>query len=196
VARWEPNALERLSQAAMELFVERGYARTTVEDIAERAGLTERTFFRYFTDKREVLFSGSSELERLIIDAVAGAPAAAAPLDIVVAALEATDAMFAERRAFARRRSALVAAHGDLQERELIKLAKLAASIATSLRKRGIAEPAASLAAEAGIAIFKIAFERWVGDAKHGLAHHIRAGRDALEVVTSRAKRPRSRSGR
>src|ERR1700674_604105 len=87
VARWEPNARGRLEQAAMELFQELGYARTTVEGIAARAGLTERTFFRYFTDKREVLFSGSADLERFVVETIGGAPKTMAPLDAVAAAL-------------------------------------------------------------------------------------------------------------
>src|SRR5476651_1917711 len=86
MGRWEPNARGRLEQAAMELFQELGYARTTVEGIAARAGLTERTFFRYFTDKREVLFSGSADLERSIVEGIGGAPKTMAPLDVVAAA--------------------------------------------------------------------------------------------------------------
>ena len=75
MGRWEPDARGRLEQAALELFEERGYARTTVGDIASRAGLTERTFFRYFTDKREVLFSGSGAVESLMVESIAAAPA-------------------------------------------------------------------------------------------------------------------------
>ena len=61
--------------AAIELFDEQGYEATTVAEIAERAGLTKRTFFRYFSDKREVLFSGSQELQRLWLEGLAAAPA-------------------------------------------------------------------------------------------------------------------------
>src|ERR1700723_1431847 len=86
MARWEPNARARLEQAAMELFQELGYARTTVEGIAGRAGLTERTFFRYFADKREVLFSGSAAFQDLFVSSVENAPDAAAPIDAVAAA--------------------------------------------------------------------------------------------------------------
>src|SRR5579864_2008983 len=89
MGRWEPNARGRLEQAAWELFMERGYTQTTVEEIATRAGLTERTFFRYFADKREVLFSGSKNLEKNIVDRIESAPEEAGPLDIVAAALEA-----------------------------------------------------------------------------------------------------------
>ena len=113
----------------MELFEERGYAATTVEEIAARAGLTERTFFRYFADKREVLFSGSKELEKGIVDGIASAPERRAPLEVVVAAFEAAGAKLQDRRdiRFVRARYALVTNHAEIQERELIKLASLAA---------------------------------------------------------------------
>ncbi len=87
MSRWEPNARGRLEQAALELYVERGFEQTTVAEIAERAGLTERTFFRHFADKREVLFAGAGTLRELLVSAVAGAPASAAPIEAVAAAL-------------------------------------------------------------------------------------------------------------
>lgn len=186
MGRWEPNAHERLQEAAMALFQERGYDRTTVEEIAARAGLTERTFFRYFADKREVLFSGSKDLEKFIVDAIASAPPGMGPLNAVTAALEATAPGFEQRRAHARKRQALITAHAELQERELIKLSSLASAIAKGLRGRGVAKPTASLIAEAGIAIFKNAFERWVEDTKkHDLSHHVRAALAELRLVTA-----------
>jgi hypothetical protein len=60
MTRWEPNARGRLEQAALALYGERGFENTTVAEIAARAGLTERTFFRHFADKREVLFAGGA----------------------------------------------------------------------------------------------------------------------------------------
>lgn len=186
MGRWEPDARERLEQAAMELYRERGFDETTVAEIAARAGLTERTFFRYFVDKREVLFSGSGALRELLVESVAATPDSAAPMDAVAAALEATSAMFKERRAFARQRHALIASHPELQERELIKLASLAEAIAAALRRRGVTEPAASLASEAGIAIFKLAFERWVHDARgRDLSQHVRESLTALKAVAA-----------
>src|SRR4051794_35723713 len=161
MGRWEPNAGQRLQAAGLELFEERGYEQTTVEEIAARAGLTERTFFRYFADKREVLFSGSTELEEVMTKTIAEAPHGRPPLDVVIAALEATSPFFEQRRGYARKRQALIAAHGELRERELIKLASLAAAIAGKLRARRVPDPAAGLIAETGIAIFKNAFERW-----------------------------------
>ncbi|HTR55227.1 MAG TPA: TetR family transcriptional regulator [Kofleriaceae bacterium] len=184
MARWEPNAIGRLTEAAMQLFGERGYAKTTVEDIAARAGLTERTFFRYFTDKREVLFAGSDQFVKQIVDAVRAAPKASTPLDAALAGHEATSDFFAQRRAFARKRSAVIAAHPELQERELIKLMALAAAITAALEERGVSSAAASLAAEAGLAIFRVGFEHWLKDAKNrSLVFHLRAARRQLEAV-------------
>src|ERR1700742_5176667 len=96
MGRWAPGAKGRLEEAAMELFDERGFEDTTVADIAERAGLTKRTFFRYFGDKREVLFSGSAQLQAKFVEAIAAAPAEAAPLDAVAAGLDAMADVFAE----------------------------------------------------------------------------------------------------
>jgi AcrR family transcriptional regulator len=200
MARWEPDARGRLEKAAMELFVERGYARTTVGDIGERAGLTERTFFRYFTDKREVLFSGSEELEKAIVDLVSNAPEDATPFEVVASAIEVTGAGLEAHRdlTYVRARHALVTEHAELRERELIKMASLAAAITRALRARGAAEPAASLAAEAGIAVFKVGFERWVTAKKpRALTAEIRAAVDGLRAVTASAPEPpRARGAR
>jgi AcrR family transcriptional regulator len=186
MGRWEPNARGRLEQAAMELFLERGFEQTTVTEIATRAGLTQRTFFRYFADKREVLFWGAGALQELLVSAVASAPDRAAPLDAVAAALEATGPGFAERREFARQRQAIINANPELRERELIKLATLAAAMAAALRQRGVSDPAASLTAEAGIAVFKVAFERWVNEAGPAdLSRIIRDSLDELKTVTA-----------
>src|SRR5215470_5844281 len=186
MGRWEPNARGRLEQAAMDLFIERGFEQVTVAEIAGRAGLTERTFFRYFADKREVLFWGQDALRELLVDAVAGTPGSVAPIDAVAAALEAAGAVLQERREYARRRQAVIAANTGLQERELIKLASLASALADALRRRDVTDPAASLTAEAGIAVFKIAFERWVsGAGEADLPQLIRASLDDLRTVTA-----------
>lgn len=170
MARWQPDALGRLQEAALALFGERGFDETTVAQIAERAGLTKRTFFRYFTDKREVLFWGSEALEELFVREVGAAPESAAPLEAVGAALDAAAAMFEGRREYATRRQRVIVANPELQERELIKLASLAAAMAEALRGRGSGDPGAALAAEAGVTVFRVAFERWVDPAnRHSL---------------------------
>ncbi|AXK34105.1 TetR/AcrR family transcriptional regulator [Streptomyces armeniacus] len=184
MSRWEPNARERLERAALELYGERGFDRTTVAEIARRAGLTERTFFRHFADKREVLFWGETALQDVCVNAVAAAPAGAAPIDALAAALDAAAALLEERRAFARQRQAVVAGNARLQERELIKLASLSAALAAALRGRGVTEPAASLTAEAGMVVFKIAFARWVDEpGQGGLAPLIRDSLAQLRAV-------------
>jgi AcrR family transcriptional regulator len=187
MGRWEPDARGRLVQAALALYGERGFEQTTVAEIARRAGLTERTFFRHFADKREVLFWGAGALQEFLVSAVASAPDSAAPIDAVAAALEAAGAQFfQERREGARQRQAVIAANAELQERELIKLAALASALAAALRQRGVTDPAASLAAEAGIAVFKIAFERWVsGTGQADLPQLIRESLEELKAVTA-----------
>jgi AcrR family transcriptional regulator len=185
MGRWAPGARGRLDQAAMELYLEHGFERTTVAEIAERAGLTERTFFRHFADKPEVLFSGAADLQELLVGKVDEAPATTPPIQAVTAALDhAATAFFEERREFARRRQAIITANTELQERELIKLATLALAIAAALRRRGVPDPAASLAAEAGIAVFKIAFLSWVdGSGEQTLAKTIRESAEELRRV-------------
>jgi AcrR family transcriptional regulator len=161
MARWKPDARGRLAQAAFELFAERGFEATTVADIAERAGLTKRTFFRYFGDKREVLFAGSPELEQGFVEAIENAPADDCPLDAIAAGLDAMGSFFTAGGEFPRRRQAIIAAHPELQERELIKLAGYADFGAAALRKRGVEEPGAKLAAQAGMAVLQSAFGEW-----------------------------------
>jgi AcrR family transcriptional regulator len=136
MVRWEPDGRGRLAQAAMELYSQQGFEKTTVAEIAERAGLTERTFFRHFADKREVLFAGAGEFQELLVGAVANAPESLAPID--------------------------AAAEGALAAAELIKFASLSAALADTLRARGVTEPAASLTAEVALAVFRTAFERWI----------------------------------
>jgi AcrR family transcriptional regulator len=169
----------------MALYGERGFEQTTVAEIASRAGLTERTFFRHFADKREVLFGGSTELQELMVSAVADAPDSAPPIAAVAAGLEAAASVLQDR-AYSRRRQAIIAANAELQERELIKLASLAAAVAEALRRRGVGEPVASLAAEAGIGVFRVAFERWIDDSdQRDLAQLIRESLADLKAVTA-----------
>ncbi|HEY2542780.1 MAG TPA: TetR family transcriptional regulator [Gaiellaceae bacterium] len=162
MTRWKPDAAGRLATAALSLFEEQGYDDTTVAQIAERAGLTKRTFFRYFSDKREVLFGGSQELERRWVEAVAAAPAGATPLAAVTAGFDPVAEMFAERHAFARTRARIVEANPELQERELIKLQNLAGAITSKLAERGVPANEAILAAQAGVTVFHVGFAHWV----------------------------------
>ena len=186
MSRWEPNARGRLMQAALELYVGQGFDQTTVAEIAELAGLTERTFFRYFADKREVLFWGAGALQELLVSTVADAPESDAPIVAINAAILAAGAVFQEQREGVLLRQTVIATNAELQERELIKLASLASAMAEALRQRGVAEPSASLSAEAGIAVLKIAFARWIGESNaQDLAQIIRALFVELKTVTA-----------
>ena len=170
----------------MELYVERGYEQTTVAEISERAGLTARTFFRYFADKREVLFQGSLALQQALVDAVDAAPASASPMRAVSVALDTAASMLGQHREYSRQRQLVIAANSELQERELIKMASIAAALADGLRRRGVTEPDASLAAEAGVAVLRVAFERWVSEAgEHDLGYLMRDSLDQLKNVTA-----------
>jgi AcrR family transcriptional regulator len=162
MTRWQPNASERLAVAALELFAERGYENTTVIDIAQRAGLTKSSFFRHFQDKREVLF-GDGTMTRLLAEAIAAAPATATPLEAVAHALDAAgrEAFTPARREFSARRRAVIAANPELQEREALKGLGLTASMTGALKRRGVPDLTARVAAELGALAGKIAYERW-----------------------------------
>ena len=189
MSRWQPNARGRLERAALDLYTERGFNQTTVAEIAQRAELTERTFFRYFADKREVLFWGQGVLTETVVNHLATAPDATPPIDAVVDALRATGELFEGRRDNARRRQAVIDANSGLQERELIKLASLAAAIAQGLVRRGVSGPAAKLTAETGIAVFKVAFERWLTAEDSDLAQLISDSLAELKTLTAACHR-------
>jgi AcrR family transcriptional regulator len=170
----------------MELYVERGFEQTTVAEIAERAGLTERTFFRHYADKREVLFLGQDELKERFVSTVAQAPDDATPLEAVAAALQAVANDFEPRRPWSQKRQSVIDANPGLQERELIKLAGLSTAIAATLRDRRVGEPIASLAAESGISIFHVAFQRWIAaDNSLEFSEIITQSLAALKAVTA-----------
>lgn len=164
MARWEPHASERLVAAALDLFAEQGYEKTTVIEIAERAGLTKSTFFRHFPDKREVLFGGTA-MNDLLVAAIAGAPAGTGALEAVSLAMDAAGSTVftAARREFAARRWAVIAANPDLQEREALKGLGLIASIIDALKARGVPDLTARVSAELGALAMKLAYERWAG---------------------------------
>ncbi len=187
MSRWEPHAPRRLQQAAFELYTERGYDQTTVAEIAARAGLTERTFFRHFADKREVLFGGGHLFDAALLGPVDAAPASATALEAVTAGIEAAGAVFPALDVV-RHRQALIAANPELQERELIEYAALEASLADALRQRGVTDTAADLAAATGVAVLRIAFHRWVTDsAQRPWTAHVTETVDGLRDLTTQA---------
>lgn len=195
MARWAPGARDRLEQAAIELFAEKGFEATTVAGIAARAGVTERTFFRHYADKREVLFSGESELTSVFVDAVATAqPGASAPA-LMSTAIDAGARMLQEARGrdFARRRDDIISANAALQERELLKLTKLSRTLADAMTVRGVDAYTARAAAQLGIAVFTTAFAGWIAptetrslvDVQHEV---VAAFRSLLPVTGSSSK--------
>jgi AcrR family transcriptional regulator len=189
MARWQPGSRGRLHEAALELYATRGFQHTTVAEIAKRAGLTERTFFRHFADKREVMFAAAGVLQEALVSTVANAPASLAPLEAVAAGLEAVAAGLPDRET-ARARQTIIAANPELRERELTTFAALSAALAEALRARGLPDPAATLAAEVGMAVFRIASERWIDDTNdRDLPELIRETLEELEALSAQAPR-------
>ena len=186
VPRWQPDARVRLQEAALALYDERGFDETTVEEIAERAGLTKRTFFRHFADKREVLFGDGENLEGVFVTTVRSAPAAAHALDAVSLGLDVLAATFDAKGELVARRIRIVRASPELWERQLIKFASMAEAVARALRARGVGDPAAILAAESGITALRIASDGWIRDTgKKPLRALIAEALAELRTVTS-----------
>jgi AcrR family transcriptional regulator len=188
MGRWQPDSRGRLQEAALALYSERGFDQTTAAQIAVQAGLTERTFFRHFADKREVLFGGSAHLQERLVTGVAGAPESDGPLDAVACGLDAAAAMLGEfRRDLSRQRQAVIEANPELRERERTKLGDYAAAIAAALRARGVSEPQATLAAEVGMTVLRVALQRWANDGDDGpdLASVMRDSVAELRAVAS-----------
>jgi AcrR family transcriptional regulator len=184
--RWDPRAEDRLRAAALELFVERGYENVTVTQITERAGLTRRTFSRYFTDKRDVLFAGSEQLPGALSDAIRRADAALPPFQALLAALVGIGELFADLVPHAAQRRAVIASSPELQERERTKLAAVTEALAEALRERGAATSRATLLAQVGIAVFQTAFERLIDQPEHAdFAARVREA--ATELASSLA---------
>jgi AcrR family transcriptional regulator len=163
VSRWAPDARERLETAALGLFAENGYEETTVAQIADRAGLNRATFFRHFADKREVLFGGEDVLAGLFGDAIRGAAPDASLTECLQAAFAAAGAaMTPQQRAKAAQRVLVVTANTEVQERGLLKHARIARSVSAALRERGADELTARLGAEVGMLAFSVGVERWM----------------------------------
>jgi AcrR family transcriptional regulator len=196
--RWEPQARERLRDAALELFLARGFDNVTVAQITERAGLTRRTFSRYFTDKRDVLFEDSDRLPEVVAAAVERADPGLAPFPAMLAALAEVGDQVGDEHAAERR--AIVAASPELQERGLTKFAAVTAALAAALRQRGADPATADLLAPVGVAIFRTAFDRWTGEQPRqrpgaaSLADRIRETADELAASLQPARNSLSAS--
>ena len=177
------EARNRLREAALELYLGRGYDATTTAQIAERAGVTERTYFRHFADKREVLFDGEAELRTIMVGAIATAPGGLAPLPLVVRAFTAAVPLLVRNRPIAERRAQVIAVTPALQERAHAKSAALLDAVVTAVTARGVPEPTARLAAQVGMAVFERASRSWGDDLTRDLGDLIRSAADEVRSL-------------
>ena len=187
MARWQPGTRGRLQEVSLELFRERGFDSVTVAEIAQRAEVTERTFYRYFADKREVLFDGQERLREAFVAGVAACPADASPLDLAAGALDRAAEFFADdRRSWSRARQSVIENDPALQERELLKLAALSAALAGALHERGVSDQRAGLTADLAVSVFRIAFARWISPGEvQSMRELQRDVLDTLQALTS-----------
>ncbi|WP_037914638.1 TetR family transcriptional regulator [Actinacidiphila yeochonensis] len=189
------EARRRLQQAALELYQERGFDRTTTAEIAARAGVNERTFFRHFPDKREVLFDGESDLRAALTQAVAEAPEGLQPLDVLLGAFRKAEGILEGNRPFAEPRLRLIAATPALRERDLAKATSVTEAMAEALRQRGVADRLAGLAARTGWAAFHQAAQDWIDDPSRSLDEHLLEAFDDLRALSGPVPSARARSG-
>lgn len=158
--RWQADTQQRLVQAALDLYAEQGYERTTAGEIADRAGVTSRTYFRYFPDKREVLFVSGQAIREAIVAATSRALATHTAFEAVLIGVTAGRDVF-QSREFARTREAVIATSEELHERELMKIASISAALTSLLLDAGHDEATARITADAGVAVFVEATRRW-----------------------------------
>ena len=188
MGRWEPGARERLVLAAVDLFTEQGYDATTVAQIAERAGITKSTFFRYFPDKRELLVAGQETLSQLLAEGISEAPESASPLEAVASGIvRASSALGPANRDLGPRLKAAVAASTELQERDALKSVGLAAAMTAALVDRGVPDPTAQLAGELGVLAFKRGYADWseAGPGDDDLAPYALAALEELRAASA-----------
>jgi AcrR family transcriptional regulator len=185
MSRWQPEALPRLQKAALELFLEQGYEGTTVDQIAQRAGLTPRTFFRYFADKKEVLFAGTEQFEVQVLEQVRLSPQAD-PLRRVCEAFEAVAAVYFDTRPDdVRRRRSIIESSAELQEREGQKMTRIGTQVSRLLVEVGHPQAVAQFAAHLGVLVFRLAFAQWAEAGEGPLTATIRSKREELKSLSS-----------
>ncbi len=192
MSRWEPDAKGRLQSAAMALFLERGYAEVTVADIAERAGLTKRSFFNHFVDKREVLFADAEAFRRTLTEYLAALDPRTQPLEAAISTLTHAGLSLAGYGQVAGARRELIASSTELQERNLVKLASLSQDLQDGLTARGATPRAARFAAQAAIAVFNAAYDDWIDHPDADFAGLMNQALDDLRTAIERPKPLRS----
>lgn len=165
MSRWEPDAPQRLAQAAIELFAEHGYAETSVIDIVQRAGLAKSTFFRHFASKREVLF-GEESMSKVLTETIASASVGTRPFDIIAQVIRVLDerVFTSDYRDVAIRRRAVIEAHPDLREREALKSAHLGEGAARAFELHCDSVVGARLAAQLCLFVIAETYARWAVD--------------------------------
>lgn len=186
--RSRKDVRRRLQTAALELYRERGYDRTTTAEIAARAGVTERTFFRYFPDKREVLFDGEAAFHAALTSAIAEAPGELEPMEILLAMFRSIETLLEANRPFTEPAQAVIAMTPALQERQLAKTAATIAAVAGALQRRGVEANLATLAAMTGMAVFGHAARAWFEDPSVGLGIHLERAFQALHGLSAPAR--------
>ncbi|OCJ07173.1 hypothetical protein A6U86_08845 [Rhizobium sp. AC27/96] len=163
----------RLMEAALELYQERGYEQTTAAEIAQKAGVTERTFFRHFPDKREMFFHGETALGEMLTAAVRNAPRELGPWETLFKAFRSAEKLFIENRHISEPGRRIVAASPALQERQAAKVNSLTEALAAELRERGVAARRASLIAKIGMAVLAHAVASWLDGGSQELDDHL-----------------------
>jgi AcrR family transcriptional regulator len=188
--RSSEDARNRLQHAALELFAEHGFDQTTAAQIAARAGVTERTFFRHFLDKKEVLFEGQAILSAALTEAVRAAPEDLPPLEVLHSAFASVTSMLEENRPFSEPRQHIIKATPALQEREVAKHAALISVVVEALQTRGIAWPQANLTAQIGLAVFSHAISAWFADSSVQLSEHLEQAFAELQLLAHSTLQP------
>ncbi len=183
MAKGDDDVRVRLQRAALELFQERGYDRTTAAEIAARAGVTERTFFRKYSDKREVLFDGEAILRNALTESIAAAPVGLGPLATLLQAFRSTLPLLEANRPYSKPRHQVISATPALHERELAKTSVLAKALAAALQARGVAELQAVIAAQIGMDVFAHATIAWLDDPEPSLDERLAATWSELRAL-------------
>lgn len=175
----------RLQEAALKLYQTQGYEQTTAADIAAEAGVTQRTFFRHFPDKREALFSGEDEFIDGLTRAVLSAPRELSPLEALLHAFPSVEPLFIENRPFTAPRQRIIAGHPALQERAQTKTRAVTLALTAAFRQRGVSDRAASLAAQVGMAAFGHAVAAWLESKSTDLSVYVEQAFKELRDLSS-----------
>ncbi|HEV7949985.1 MAG TPA: helix-turn-helix domain-containing protein [Glaciihabitans sp.] len=184
MSRWAPDAALRLESAALELFAEQGYTATTVPQITARAGLTTRTFFRHFADKRDVLFLREREFPEVVEGLLATAPVGLTPINLVMFGFEIiAERHFGQWRQSIAARQAIIRSDAQLRERELLKSAMLADAIEAAIIKHGVDPSSAALLAPFGVMVFDIALTDWLRGEDRPLVEVLRETRSRMRML-------------